>query len=234
MEALKSDREIEKISVLKGAEGSVTKIVGMARDKGIPVYYTDKAGLDRMADGGVHQGVVALVAAHEYSDVEDMLKLAADRGEDPFLIILDNLEDPHNLGAIMRTAEAVGAHGIIIPKRRAVGLTETVAKASAGAIEYVPCAKVANIARTIDDLKERGIWVSACDMDGAPYYESDLTGPAALVIGSEGSGISKLVRDKCDRIVSMPMVGKISSLNASNAAAVLMYEVFRQRLKASE
>lgn len=229
MEALKSDREIEKLMVAKGAEGSIRKIVGMAKDKKIPVHYSDKTALDRIADGGNHQGIAAQVSSYQYCQVEDILDRARKRGEDPFLIILDGLEDPHNLGAIMRTAECCGAHGIVIPKRRSVGLTETVAKASAGAIEYMLCAKVPNIGQAIDKLKAEGVWVAACDMGGQPYTRQDLTGSLAVVVGSEGAGISRLVREKCDFVVSIPMKGKISSLNASNAAAILMYEVVRQR-----
>lgn len=229
MEALRNDREIEKILVGKGAEGSITKIIGIARDRGIPVYQSDKLTLDRIAAGRAHQGVVAYASAYRYSSMTDIYDKAEASGEPPLVIILDNLEDPHNLGAIMRTAECAGAHGVIIPKRRSAGLTDTVAKSSAGAIEYMPCVKVANIGQAIDQLKEDGFWVAACDMDGAPYYKQDLTGKLAVVIGSEGAGISQLVKKKCDFTVSMPMVGKITSLNASNAAAVLMYEVRRQR-----
>ena len=229
MEALRSDREIEKILIGKGAEGSIAKIVGMAKDKGIPLYQSDKLTLDRIAAGGTHQGVVAYASAHSYSEMEDIYAKAEAAGEPPLVVVLDNLEDPHNLGAIMRTAECAGAHGIIIPKRRSVGLTDTVAKSSAGAIEYMPCVKVANIGQAIDRLKEDGFWAAACDMGGTPYYKQDLTGKLAIVIGSEGTGISQLVKKKCDFVVSMPMVGKITSLNASNAAAVLMYEVRKQR-----
>lgn len=229
MEALRSDREIEKITVGKGAEGSIKKIIGMARDKKIPIHYSEKSALDRIAGNTAHQGVAAQVSQYTYCDVEDILERAKSRGEDPFIILLDGLEDPHNLGAIMRTAECCGAHGIVIPKRRSAGITETVAKASAGAVEYMLCAKVSNMAQTVDRLKEQGVWVAACHMDGQLYTEQDLKGSLALVIGSEGSGISRLVREKCDFAVSIPMKGKISSLNASNAAAILMYEVLRQR-----
>lgn len=229
IEALKNDREIEKLLIGKGAEGSITKIIGMAKDKQIPIYQSDKITLDRIAGGRPHQGVAAYASAYSYAELDDIYALAKEKGEEPFILVLDNLEDPHNLGAIIRTAECAGAHGIIIPKRRSCGLTEVVAKASAGAIEYMPCVKVANIGQTIDQLKEDGMWIAACDMGGVNYYNQDLTGKVALVIGSEGAGISQLVRKKCDYIVSMPMVGKISSLNASNAAAVLMYEVRKQR-----
>lgn len=229
IEALKSDREIEYIVVGKGAEGSIKKILGMAKDKKIPIRRSEKAGLDRMAGNGTHQGVIAQVSDYTYCEIEDILQRAEQRGEDPLVIILDGLEDPHNLGAIMRTAECCGAHGIIIPKRRSVSITETVVKASAGAVEYMLCAKVSNIAQTIDKLKDRGVWIAACDMGGKTHYTQDLTGSLGLVIGSEGFGISKLVKEKCDFTVSIPMKGKITSLNASNAAAILMYEVERQR-----
>ena len=229
LEALKSDREIEKLIVAKGAEGSIRKITGMAKDKKIPVQYREKAALDRIAGGNSHQGVIAQVSEYTYCTLDDILRRAEERGEDPFIMILDGLEDPHNLGAVMRTAECCGAHGIVIPKRRSAGITETVAKASAGAVEYMLCARVSNIGQAVDQLKERGVWVAACDMGGKAYTEQDLTGSLAVVIGSEGTGISRLVREKCDFVVSIPMKGKITSLNASNAAAILMYEVVRQR-----
>ena len=201
----------------------------MAKDAHVPVMYLDKVALDRAANGQNHQGVVAYVSQYKYSEIDDIFNLAEKRGEDPFIVILDNLEDPHNLGAIMRTAECAGAHGIIIPRRNSCGLTEVVAKTSAGAIEYMPVVKVTNIAQTIEDLKKRNVWVAACDMGGQEYYKQDLTGKLAVVIGSEGFGISRLVKEKCDFVVSMPMVGKITSLNASNAAAVIIYEVRKQR-----
>ena len=229
LEALKSDREIEKLIVAKGAEGSIRKITGMAKDKKIPVQYREKAALDRIAGRNSHQGVIAQVSEYTYCTLDDILRRAEERGEDPFIMILDGLEDPHNLGAVMRTAECCGAHGIVIPKRRSAGITETVAKASAGAVEYMLCARVSNIGQAIDQLKERGMWVAACDMGGKAYTEQDLTGSLAVVIGSEGTGISRLVREKCDFVVSIPMKGQITSLNASNAAAILMYEVVRQR-----
>ena len=229
LEALKSDREIEKLIVAKGAEGSIRKITGMAKDKKIPIQYREKAALDRIAGRNSHQGVIAQVSEYTYCTLDDILRRAEERGEDPFIMILDGLEDPHNLGAVMRTAECCGAHGIVIPKRRSAGITETVAKASAGAVEYLLCARVSNIGQAIDQLKERGMWVAACDMGGKAYTEQDLTGSLAVVIGSEGTGISRLVREKCDFVVSIPMKGKITSLNASNAAAILMYEVVRQR-----
>lgn len=230
LEALKGNREIEKITLAKGAEGSVKQIVAKARDRHIPIYYSDKARMDKAASGGVHQGVIAVVSDYKYCTVDDILARAAQRGEDPFIIILDGLEDPHNLGAIMRTAECAGVHGIVIPKRRSVSVTETVAKTSAGAVEYMLCAKVTNIANEIEKLKEKGVWVGACDMGPDLYYRQDLKGPIAIVIGAEGAGISRLVKEKCDFVVSIPMKGNITSLNASNAASILMYEVVRQRM----
>ncbi len=227
-EALKAGREVDKLLVTS-REGSMIKILTLAKEQGIPVMYVEKAAIDRIAQGRAHQGVAAYVSPYAYSTVDDILANAAEKDEDPFIVILDGLEDPHNLGAIMRTAECAGAHGIIIPKRHSCGLTETVAKASAGAIEYMPVAKVTNIAQTVDELKERGIWVAACDMGGSDYYRTDMSGKIAVVIGSEGFGVSKLVREKCDFVVSMPMVGKITSLNASNAAAVVIYEIRKQR-----
>ena len=230
LEALKNNREIEKITLARGAEGSVKQIAAKAKDKHIPIYYSDKSRMDKTASGGVHQGVIAVVSDYRYCTVDDILKRAESRDEDPFIVILDGLEDPHNLGAIMRTAECAGVHGIIIPKRRSVSVTETVAKTSAGAVEYMLCARVTNVAGEIEKLKKRGIWIGACDMGDRPYYSQDLTGPLALVIGNEGSGISRLVKEKCDFTVSIPMKGSISSLNASNAASILMYEVVRQRI----
>lgn len=239
MEALKSSREIEKMVMQKGGEGSVKKIEAMARDKKIPVQYVDKSALDRITaessgSGGNHQGVIAYVSAYRYFELDDILAGSRESGKEPFLIILDGIEDPHNLGAIMRTAEGAGAHGLIIPKRRASGITDTAAKASAGAVEYMPVARVTNLAQTVDYLKSKGIWIGACDMGGNAYYAHDLTGPIALVIGGEGSGVSKLILKKCDFVLSIPMEGKISSLNASNAAAVLMYEINKQRKMVSK
>ena len=203
-EALKAGREVDKLLVTS-REGSMIKILALAKEQGIPVMYLEKAAIDRIAQGRAHQGVAAYVSPYAYSTLDDILANAAEKDEDPFIVILDGLEDPHNLGAIMRTAECAGAHGIIIPKRHSCGLTETVAKASAGAIEYMPVAKVTNIAQTVDELKERGIWVAACDMGGSDYYRTDMSGKIAVVIGSEGFGVSKLVREKCDFVVSMPM-----------------------------
>ena len=231
MEALKSGRGIEKLLIVSGAEGSVIKIEGMARDRGIDIQYVQRSALDRMTDGAVHQGVAAYVSDFEYCEPEEILRVAEEKREDPFLIILDGIEDPHNLGAIIRTADAAGAHGVIIPKRRAALITPTAEKSAAGAAEYVPVSRVTNLARTIDDLKEAGIWIAAADMDGEEVWGANLTGPIGLVIGNEGHGISRLIREKCDFTVSFPMLGKINSLNASNAAALLMYEVVRQRKK---
>lgn len=230
LEALKNNREIEKITVARGAEGSVKQITGKAKAKKIPLYYSDRARMDRDAQGGSHQGVIAVVSDYRYATVDEILAKAESLGEKPFVMILDGLEDPHNLGAIMRTAECAGVHGIIIPKRRSVSVNETVAKTSAGASEYMLCARVTNIAREIDKLKERGLWIGACDMDGEIYSGQDLTGSIGMVIGSEGFGISRLVREKCDFVVSIPMKGRITSLNASNAASILIYEIVRQRL----
>ena len=230
LEALKNNREIEKITIAKGADGSIKQIIGKAKDKKIPLYYSDKSRMDKTASGGAHQGVIAVVSDYQYCTTEDILKKAEARGEKPFIMILDGLEDPHNLGAIMRTAECAGVHGIIIPKRRSVSVTETVAKTSAGAVEYMLCAKVANIGNEIDKLKKLGVWIGACDMGAEPYYRQDLTGSIALVVGGEGSGVSRLVKEKCDFVLSIPMLGSISSLNASNAASILMYEVVRQRI----
>ena len=230
LEVLKSGRDIEKIIVQKGnVEGTIRRIVGIAKEKGVVVQEVVKQKLDEMSQTKNHQGVIAIVSEHEYADVEDIINSAESKGETPFIIILDNITDPHNLGAIIRTAECAGAHGVIIPKRRSVGLTAVVGKTSAGAIEYMPVARVTNIARTIDDLKSRGIWVACADMGGDDYFDASLDGALALVIGSEGEGVSRLVKEKCDFTVSIPMYGKISSLNASVAAALLMYEAVRQR-----
>lgn len=230
LEALNSDRDIEKIMVQKGnIEGSLKKIVAKAKDSGIIVQEVVKQKLDEISKTQKHQGVVALISAHKYAEIDDLLALAAAKTEDPFLIILDSITDPHNLGAIIRTANAVGAHGVIIPKRRAVGLTAVVDKSSAGAIEYTKVAKVTNLTKTIEDLKQKGIWIACADMEGEVCYNSNLKGPIALVVGSEGYGVSRLVKEKCDFNVKMPMYGEISSLNASVAAGLLMYEIIRQR-----
>lgn len=229
MEALKSGREIDKLLILKDAEGSIKKLIGMARDRDLHCQFVEKSALDRISGGRAHQGVIAYVSDFVYCGVEDILETARRKGEAPFIIILDGIEDPHNLGAILRTADGAGAHGVIIPRHRAVGITDTVAKTSAGAVEYVPVARVSNLASAIDRLKEAGVWIGACDMDGAEYDSADLNVSLALVIGSEGRGISRVVKKKCDFSLSIPMSGKLESLNASNAAAVLMYEVRRQR-----
>ena len=229
-EALKSGRTIDSLLVARGERGgSIGKIIGQCRDKGIVVKETDVRKLDKICGGSNHQGVAAWAAAHEYSSIEDILRNAEEKGEQPFVIICDEIEDPHNLGAIIRTADACGAHGIIIPKRRGVSLTYAVGKVSAGAVEYVPVAKVANLPSAIEELKEKGFWVYGADMNGTRWDQQDYSGSVALVIGSEGKGISRLVREKCDFIVSLPMKGKINSLNASVAAGILMYEIAKHR-----
>ena len=202
-----------------------------AKKQGTVINYVKRERLDQMSETGKHQGVIAYIAAYEYGSVEDILKKAEDKGEQPFVIILDDIEDPHNLGAIIRTANLAGAHGVIIPKHRASGLTATVVKASAGAINYTPVAKVTNISKTIEELKEKGLWFVCADMDGTTMYDLDLKGPIGLVIGNEGKGVSRLVKEKCDFIAKVPMFGDIDSLNASVAAGVLAYEIVRQRLK---
>lgn len=231
MEALKANRTINKLFVAKGErEGSIRQIVAIARQKKIIVTEVEKNILDSMSSSKSHQGVIAFVAAKEYVEVDDILAAAQEKGQPPFIIILDEIADPHNFGAILRTADAVGAHGVIIPKRRAIGLTSTVSKASAGAIEYVPVSRVTNIAQTIDYLKKNNVWVVGTDATGdKAFYESDLKGPIALVVGSEGQGMGKLIREKCDFVVNIPMQGQISSLNASVAAAIVMYEILKQR-----
>lgn len=230
LEVLKSGREMNKIWIAEGSQrGQMQPIIQLAKEMGITVQYVPKKKMDQLSEGN-HQGVIAQVAAYRYYDVDDLFKKAEERGEAPFFIILDELEDPHNLGSIMRTADAVGAHGIIIPKRRSVGLTATVAKASTGAIEHVPVARVTNLARTVDELKDRGVWIFGTDAKGnEDYRQLDGVIPLALVIGSEGKGMSRLLRDKCDVLVRLPMVGHVTSLNASVAASLLMYEVYRKR-----
>lgn len=232
IEALKAGRTVEKLYIAKGAnEGSIRQVISMAREKGIVINEVERAKLDAMSETGSHQGVIAVVSPYSYVDVDDILDIAQKKGEPPFIIVLDEIYDPHNLGSILRTANAVGAHGVIISKRRAVGLTPTVAKASAGAIEYVKVAKVTNIVQTLKSLKDKGIWVIGADMDGdRPYYEADLKGPIALVVGNEGEGIGKLVKENCDIIVKLPMKGEISSLNAGVAGGIIMYEILRQRI----
>ena len=229
-EALKSERAIDTLLVLKGERnGSVGRIIAECREREIVIKEVDKKKLDFLCGQGNHQGVAAWAAVHEYSTVEDMLALAKERGEDPFIILCDELEDPHNLGAIIRTAETTGAHGVIIPKRRNATLSYVVGKTSAGAVEHVPVARVSNLPSMLDELKERGIWVYGADMDGTRWDKQDYSGAVALVVGSEGKGVSRLVKEKCDFIVSLPMKGKINSLNASVAAGILMYEIAKNR-----
>ena len=229
-ELLSSGRDVEKMYIQSGdREGSVNLLIGIAAERKIPIIEVDRVKLDSLTLGAHHQGVVAIAAERNYSTVDEILEYAAERGEAPFVILLDGVEDPHNLGAIIRSAECAGAHGVIIPKRRAVGLTSTAAKASAGAIEHMRVAKVTNLAMTIDELKERGLWFYAADMDGTDYYETDMTGACAIVLGSEGFGISRLVKEKCDFTVSIPLYGMVNSLNVSCAGAVIMTEVARQR-----
>ncbi|WP_078414994.1 23S rRNA (guanosine(2251)-2'-O)-methyltransferase RlmB [Priestia abyssalis] len=230
LEALKSGREINKMWVAEGAQkGSINQIVQLAKQNGVLTQVVPKRKIEQMVEGN-HQGVIAQVAAYEYAELEDLFRKAQERNETPFFLLLDEIEDPHNLGSIMRTADAVGAHGIIIPKRRAVGLTATVAKASTGAIEHIPVTRVTNLSRTIDDLKDKGLWVAGTDAKGTDdYRQLDGTMPLLLVIGSEGKGMSRIIRDKCDFLVRLPMIGQVTSLNASVAASLLMYEVFRKR-----
>lgn len=230
LEAVRSGREIDRLLVAHGVSGgSVTAIIAKCRAKGILIKEVSPQKLDYYCGGANHQGVAVMFAAQEYATVEDILASANERNEKPFIIICDEIEDPHNLGAIVRTAEACGVHGIIIPKRRSASLNATVAKAASGALEYMPVARVTNIASTIDELKKRGVWVFGADMDGEDYTRSDFDLPCAIVIGNEGSGIGALTAKKCDKIISLPMCGKINSLNASVAAGVLMYEVVRKR-----
>ena len=232
LEAFRSGRTIDRLFVLDGCQdGPVQTIVREARKYGTIVNFVGKDRLDHMSETRKHQGVIACAAAYKYADVEDMLSLARERGEDPFLILLDNIEDPHNLGAVIRTANIAGAHGVIIPKRRAVGLTATVAKTSAGALNYTPVARVTNLAKTMEELKKKGIWFVCADMDGETMYDLNLTGPVGLVIGSEGGGVGRLVKETCDLTARIPMKGEITSLNASVAAGVLAYEIVRQRLR---
>ena len=232
LEAFRSGKTIDQLYVLDGCQdGPVRTIVREAKKQGSLLQFVAKERLDQMSTTGKHQGVIAQAAAYEYADIEDMFALAEQKGEPPFLFLLDEIEDPHNLGAIIRTANLAGAHGVIIPKRRAVGLTATVAKTSAGALNYTPVAKVTNLSKTIEELKNRGLWFVCADMGGEVMYNTNLTGPIGLVIGNEGSGVSRLVKEKCDYITSIPMKGDIDSLNASVAAGVLAYEIVRQRMK---
>ena len=232
LEAYRSGKTIDKLFVLDGCQdGPVKSITREARKHDSIINYVSKDRLDQLSETGKHQGVIAVAAAYEYAEVEDILQAARDKGEAPFVIILDGIEDPHNLGAIIRTANQAGAHGVIIPKRRAVGLTPTVARTSAGAINYTPVAKVTNITNTIKELKNQGMWFVCADMDGTPMYDLNLTGSIGLVIGNEGEGVGKLVKENCDMIASIPMKGDIDSLNASVATGVLAYEIVRQRWK---
>lgn len=232
LEAFRSGKTIDKLYVLDGCkDGPVQTILREAKKYDTIIHFVGRERLDAISETHRHQGVIAVAAAYAYADVEDMLTAAEERGEDPFLILLDHIEDPHNLGAVIRTANLAGAHGVIIPKRHAAGLTAVVAKASAGALNYTPVAKVTNLAATIKELKKRGIWFVCADMDGRTMYELDLKGPIGLVIGSEGSGAGKLVRESCDFSAAIPMKGEIGSLNASVAAGVLAYEIVRQRMQ---
>ncbi|MBQ7765474.1 MAG: 23S rRNA (guanosine(2251)-2'-O)-methyltransferase RlmB [Lachnospiraceae bacterium] len=232
MEAFRSGKCIDKLFVLDGCQdGPVLSIKREAKKQDTLIRYVNKERLDQMSETGKHQGVIAYAAAYDYAEVDDIMQSAKDKGEDPFILLLDNIEDPHNLGAMIRTAHLAGAHGVIIPKNRAVGLTATVARTSAGALNYLPVAKVTNLAKTIEDLKKEGLWFVCADMGGTVMYDLNLKGPIGLVIGSEGEGVGRLVKEKCDLIASIPMKGQIDSLNASVAAGVLAYEIVRQRLQ---
>ncbi|MEC1717465.1 23S rRNA (guanosine(2251)-2'-O)-methyltransferase RlmB [Schinkia azotoformans] len=230
LEALRAERDINKIWIAEGSnKGQMQQVIGLAKQAGVIVQYVPKQKLDHTVSGN-HQGVAASVAAYQYAEIEDLFNKAAAKNEDPFFLILDEIEDPHNLGSILRTADAAGAHGVIIPKRRAVGLTAAVAKASTGAIEHVPVARVTNLARTMEELKEKGIWIIGTDAKGKQdFRQMDAKMPLAIVIGSEGKGIGRLISEKCDFLIRLPMVGKVTSLNASVAASLLMYEVYRKR-----
>lgn len=231
MEAFRSGKSIDKVYILDGCQdGPIRSIVREAKKHDTIINFVTKERLGQLSETGKHQGVVAMVAAYDYAEVDDMLELARQKGEDPFLILLDNIEDPHNLGAIIRTANLAGAHGVIIPKRRAVGLTATVARTSAGALNYTPVAKVTNLVKTMEELKEKGLWFVCADMDGDVMYKVNMKGPIGLVIGNEGEGVGRLVKENCDMTASIPMKGDIDSLNASVAAGVLAYEIVRQRL----
>lgn len=231
LEAFRSGRVVDKLFVLERCEdGPVRTILREAKKHDTMVRFVKKERLDQMSETGKHQGVIAMTAAYDYAEVEDILNKAREKGEPPFVVVLDNIEDPHNLGAIIRTANLAGAHGVVIPKNRAVGLTATVARTSAGALNYTPVARVTNIARTIEELKKEGLWFVCADMGGTGMYQLDLKGPIGLVIGNEGEGVSRMVKEKCDFVASIPMKGDIDSLNASVAAGVLAYEIVRQRL----
>lgn len=230
LEALRAGKPIDKLYVLDGCpDGPVRTIIREAKKGDTIINYVKKERLDQLSETGHHQGVIAMAASYEYATVEDILEKAREKGEAPFIFVLDNIEDPHNLGAMIRTANLAGAHGVIIPKRRAVGLTPTVARTSAGAINYTPVAKVTNLKQTMEQLKKEGMWFVCADMDGTPYYQMDLKGPMGLVIGNEGEGVSRLIKETCDFVASIPMKGDIDSLNASVAAGVLAYEIVRQR-----
>ena len=231
IEAYRSGKPIDKLFILDGCQdGPMMTIKREAKKHDTLVKYVTKERLDQLSETGKHQGVIAYAAAYEYAEVDDILETAKKKGEPPFIFLLDNIEDPHNLGAIIRTANLAGAHGVIIPKNRAAGLTATVARTSAGALNYTPVAKVTNLAATIEDLKKRGLWFVCADMGGDVMYRVNLTGPIGLVVGNEGDGVSRLVREKCDMTASIPMQGQIDSLNASVAAGVLAYEIVRQRM----
>ena len=231
IEAFRAGKTIDRLFVLEGnQDGPIRTIIREAKKSDTIISFVKKERLDQISIAGKHQGVIAYAAAYEYAEVEDILNDAKEKGEDPFIILLDSIEDPHNLGAMIRTAHQAGAHGIIIPKRRAVGLTATVAKTSAGAINYLPVAKVTNLSQTIEELKEKGLWFACADMDGESMYKMNLKGPIGLVIGSEGEGVGRLIKEKCDFNAKIPMYGKVDSLNASVAMAVLSYEIVRQRL----
>lgn len=232
IEAFRAGKTVDKIFVQEHLkEGSMNTVIREAKKHDTVINYVKKERLDQMSEAGKHQGVIAYIAAYQYATVDDILKKAEEKGESPFVVILDDIEDPHNLGAIIRTANLAGAHGVIIPKHRAAGLTATAVKASAGAINYTPVAKVTNISKTIEELKEKGLWFVCADMGGTTMYDLDLKGAIGLVIGNEGKGVSRLVKEKCDFVASIPMFGDIDSLNASVAAGVLAYEIVRQRLK---
>lgn len=230
LEALRAGKPIDKLYVLDGCpDGPVRTIIREAKKGDTIINYVKKERLDQLSETGHHQGVIAMAASYEYATVEDILEKAKEKDEAPFIFVLDNIEDPHNLGAMIRTANLAGAHGVIIPKRRAVGLTSTVARTSAGAINYTPVAKVTNLKQTMEQLKKEGMWFVCADMDGTPYYQMDLKGPMGLVIGNEGEGVSRLIKETCDFVASIPMKGDIDSLNASVAAGVLAFEIARQR-----
>lgn len=230
IEALKNKRPINKLMIVNGEkQGSIKKVIAMAKEQGIVISYVDRMVIDKASESDNHQGVLAYTSEYEYFSVADILATAEEKGEDPFVIICDEIEDPHNLGSILRTANAVGAHGVIIPKRRAVQLTPVVGKTSAGAIEYVKVARVTNLKQAIEQLKEAGLWIYGADMGGDSYYKTNMTGKVGLIIGSEGNGMSKMIKKACDHVVSIPMAGEVSSLNASVAGSILMYEVYRQR-----